>query len=87
MGPDVLLPTTTEPLRMWQFERLDGYVFQCDLTDTVGGWMLTLACNGLVFARHAFDSRADAQSWADDFLIRLTSRQHGASSSARGRAA
>lgn len=87
MGSDALLPTPTEPLRMWQFERLDGYVFHCNLTETVGGWMLTLACNDLVFARHAFDSRPDAQSWADDFLIRLTSRQCGVTPSARCRAA
>lgn len=84
MNADTSLPAT-ERLRMWQYERPDGHVFHCDLTETLRDWMLTLACNGYVFARQAFDTRPQAEAWAEDFWTRLTTTR--ASGSPIGRRA
>jgi len=72
MRPEVLLPDAVSRLRVWEFQRPDGYVFQCELAESARSWMLMLACNGNVFARRAFDSRPQAEAWADDFLVGLT---------------
>lgn len=86
MSVDASLPPT-DRLRMWQYERPDGYVFHCDLTETVRDWVLTLACNGYVFARQVFDTRPQAETWAEDFWRRLTSPRVSASQPSSLRAA
>lgn len=86
MTSDTSLPAT-ERLRMWQYERPDGHVFHCDLTETVRDWLLTLACNGYVFARQSFDTRPKAEAWAEDFWCRLTTPTVRASQKSRVRAA
>lgn len=86
MNSDTSLPAA-ERLRVWQYERPDGYVFHCDLTEAVRDWVLTLACNGCVFARHGFDTRAQADAWAEDFWLRLTTPRVSPSPTSRLRAA
>lgn len=87
MVSDTPFRSLNQQLRVWEYQRADGYVFHCDLTDTVRDWMLTLACNGCVFARHAFDSRPQAEAWAADFWSRLNPASVTVSTRARLRAA
>ena len=60
----------------WEFTRTDGFVFRCDLFRQAREWMLMLACNGGVFARRTFDSRQEAEAWADAFLAGMQQTSH-----------
>lgn len=58
---------------LWEFTRADGYVFSCNILRHARDWRLMLACNGLVFARRACESRQEADAFAEDFLHGLQS--------------
>lgn len=61
---------------LWEFTRADGFVFSCNVLRQARDWTLMLACNGLVFARRAFDSRQEADDWASHFLDGLRRPTH-----------
>ncbi len=67
---------STQPAEfaLWEFTRADGHVFRCALAERTRSWILMLACNGLVFGQRGFESRNEAQHWADEFLAQLAAR-------------
>jgi hypothetical protein len=61
---------------VWEFTRADGFVLSCDVLRHTRDWILTLACDGAVFARTVFASRQEAEAWAETCLtgMRLSQR-------------
>jgi hypothetical protein len=62
---------------VWEFTRADGFVLSCEVLRQARDWILTLACDGAVFARAAFDSRQEAEACAGTCLTGMRRHRDG----------